>query len=414
MKKLLFLNDTRDHDNWGSNACAESLLAILKQAIPEARIETVLSSWTTRRFRQAPRWLGGKVYWERTRLVDRFSRSFDFLPSVADDFDDVAADWLEGRGGPFVKEFLGKLRGADVVVLNAEGSTYRNNSSAIRCLFALWLARTRFGVPAVFMNGSVTLTVVDPILPAIVRKAFGELSAVAVREPCSLRNVHAFVPGKPVELVPDSVFHVDEEFAKRAARNGNALEEQLKGKEYFCFGLSMLLPMIPGYARHGIRRTSLFALMTVLKSICPNSVILARDGMDQELCRALARETGSFVFGPEHTYSDLLSLLRGAQFMISGRYHHLILAVVGGCPPIALRTTSHKVDGLCELLSGEIGYAFDATDLWPHVNAIRDLAQSYVDQRREKQERLEVLAVALRRRASRLGQIATEAIGSRR
>src|SRR6185312_17283704 len=103
-------------------------------------------------------------------------------------------EWTEGRGGPGAQEYLSRFEAADLVVLNGEGSLYRTNPSAIRELFLAWLAREQLGIPTVFINGMVHLTGVLPVLPAMVRKTFATLDAVAVREPCSLRNLRQYAP----------------------------------------------------------------------------------------------------------------------------------------------------------------------------------------------------------------------------
>ena len=52
------------------------------------------------------------------------------FPEVADQFETVADEWLSGGGGPGAPEFLGPSPDADLVVLNGEGSLYRENLSA--------------------------------------------------------------------------------------------------------------------------------------------------------------------------------------------------------------------------------------------------------------------------------------------
>lgn len=411
MPRLLFLNDTRDHDNWGANAGADALFEIFKEKIPGLTVDSIMSSWTTRRFRKLPGWLGGEIYWARKKYLDRFSLPFEFLPVVADDFENAAEDWLNGKGGPFADELLTKLKNADVIVFNAEGSTYRNNTSSIRCLFALWLAKTHFNIPALFMNGSVTLTPVDPILPAMFRKALSPTLRIAVREPISLRNVEEFAPGISAELVPDSVFHFSSSLVDKADEKFHQFKSRLGNKPYFCFSLSMLLSMVRGYLRHGVTKSSLFALITRLKKIVPQSVILARDGMDQVICQQLADSTGSLLFGPSHSYANLMSLLQNARFLISGRYHHLIISIIAGCPSIALKTTSHKVDGLCELMEGEIGTAIDATEMWNHIDSIVKTGSEYLDTYNQKHRRLQEIASDYRQRSSRLGEIVKDALG---
>ncbi|HPQ41007.1 MAG TPA: polysaccharide pyruvyl transferase family protein, partial [bacterium] len=305
MTRLLLLNDTIDHDNWGANACSEWLKRIVQDHMPDAVFSSVLSHWTTDRFYIRPWWLGGGVDTRRRKVVGRFCTPLSFLPKVTDDFDRQADSWQAGQGGPFADEFLGKLKISDAVIFNAEGSTYRNNTSAVRCLFALWIAVTRYGKPAFFTNGSVTLTPVFPILNAMVSRTFQSITAVSVREPCSLDNVHHWIPGVDIALYPDSVFYSAEKPV--SIQNPETLDfmNSLQKSDYFCFSLSMLTSSIGGYQAAGIDTTALYDLIRSLQRIVPEAVLMARDGMDQAIIRNLARATGSRVFGPEHHHSSV-------------------------------------------------------------------------------------------------------------
>src|SRR6185295_7257200 len=100
MPSILLLNDTRDHDNWGSQATADALRQILADALPGVEIRSLSSGWIARRYRVSHRVFGSKVYTGRHRLYDRLSRPHFFLPTVADEFETVAGEWLDGRGGP--------------------------------------------------------------------------------------------------------------------------------------------------------------------------------------------------------------------------------------------------------------------------------------------------------------------------
>ena len=409
MKTILFLNDTTDHDNWGSVAGAEALKGIIYEAVPESRIESLQSSWTTTRFKVLPARFGGRVYSGRNRFLDRFSRPFHFVPSVADDFEQVADDWLSGKSREATRELLIKLQDADVIVFHAEGSTYRNNASAVRCLFTLWLAKTRLGKRALFLNGSVTLTEVDPVLPAMASKVFSVLDAVAVREPRSLANFQRWMPGVPAELIPDSVFHWSPEPAGNISDAASSLLQRLEGKRFFCFSLSMLVSMQPGYMRWGLGGSSLAALIESLKNLGLVPVLLARDGIDQAIVQGLADHSGAIFVGPNFHYREIQALFSKAEFVVSGRYHHLILAATTGCPGIAFRTSSHKVDGLCDLFEGDLGSTFDPTDLWSCNESIVDRARTIMgdgDLRRRVIER----AAAFRIRTKRLGDLVREAM----
>jgi len=405
MTKILFLNDTIDYDNWGAHACTIWLKAIIKNAIPDVSFINVLSHWTTDEFYQYPWWWGGAVKNRRRRIIGRFTKKLLFLPKVADDFEYIADQWLRGEGGPFSQEFLNKLELSDVVVFNAEGATYNNNSSAIRCLFALWLTEKRFRKPAFFTNGSVTLTPVYPVLNAMVQRTFSNITGVSVREPCSLENANTWAPDARVEMFPDSVFYCADQNEIKNHNEPMAFLESLKDKKYFCFSLSMLTSAIDGCRIADIEKTALFNLIISLKKIVPNAVLMAKDGMDQAIIKALARATNSIYFGSEHHYPELVPLYQNAQFMISGRYHHLILATIAGCPAIPLRTTSHKVDGLCRLMQPLLGEPFDPTWLQPVIGKITEKARASIAEGEDLRQSLRDKALELCKLSAGIGEM---------
>lgn len=410
MTKILFLNETSDHNNWGAQSCAAWLKEIIRDAIPDVVFTDILSHWTTDRFFQLPGWMGGGVTTRPTRITRRFIKPFSFLPVVTDDFERVADEWCEGKGGPFALEFLDKLHQTDAVVFNAEGATYNNNSSAIRCLFALWLTEKRFNKPAFFTNGSVTLTPVYPILNAMVARTFRNITGASVREPCSLENVQTWAPDVEINMFPDSVFYAAGQTEKIKDAATIAFLERLRDKPYFCFSLSMLTSLVGGYKMDEIKTTAFYDLIKSLQTLVPNTVLMAKDGMDQTIIRDLAEATGSIVFGPEHHYSAIVPLYQNARFMISGRYHHLILAAIAGCPAIPLRTTSHKVDGLCRLLHPLLGEPFDPTWLRPAIGMIIEKVRDVMAEGEDLRRRLVDRSLECRELAAGIGEMISQGI----
>jgi hypothetical protein len=408
MSTILMLNDIRDEPNWGSQACTDALERILLDRLPNARVETLSHSWLFREFRVTRRLAGGRTYLvshPRARLVRRFNALLErlsspvaYVPRVSDEYDYRAEQWMSGRGGPNADEYIARLDACDAVVFNAEGSTYRNNRAANLCLFMLWLAKTKFHIPSFFLNGIVHLTLVDAILPGMVRKTFPVLDGIAVREPLSLRNVEEHVPGVKAQMVPDSVFYFPRP-VKPSARV-DQFKAALGGRDYFCLSSSML-PL--DYAGHP-DSSAVVALIRALKGIVPQCVCTAKDIGDRWLQEVAAR-TGSLYFGPENDYWDLSSLLADAKFLVSGRYHNLILAAMVGCPSIPLTSTSPKIQGLCELLEGEMGEAFDATSLTGQLTGMVDRARTYMRAGEGKRRALREKAAALRPRTFELGDM---------
>ena len=192
---VLVINDSRDQINYGAEALVEGLLHILTSAIPEHQLRLIPSHWLDEAGIPSAFHAGDSLQHPGESAV---------WPAVADQFECIADEWVAGRGGRGSAAYLERLEGVDIVIINGEGSIYRTNISAVRELFLAWFAKTKLGIPTVFLNGTVQLTLVMPILPAMVRKTFRTLDAVAVRGPYSLRNVQEFMPDVPVRLFPDS------------------------------------------------------------------------------------------------------------------------------------------------------------------------------------------------------------------
>jgi Polysaccharide pyruvyl transferase len=391
---VVLLNDCSDQVNFGARALVDGLLQGLADAMPGATVQPIPSHWlldTT---------YGLGMFVDGGRAMVQPPAVF---PEVADQFECLGDDWLEGRAGPGAEEFLVRLRGADVVVLNGEGSLYRTNLSAIRELFLGWLAKTRLGIPTVFLNGTVHLTGVIPTLPAMVRKTFAELDAVAVREAPSFRNLTEFAPGLPVQLIPDSAFILDPSDTRQPPEMERILDH-VRGRPYFCFDPGPM-PM-DGTAG---RRSALYELISRLQEIVPEAVFIRNNPPDRFI-RTVAEETGSIYFDTIVDYRQWMAVAAGAHFLVSGRYHNTILASMVGCPTVALGSTSHKVHGVCELLDGVLGRPYDGTDLRCHIGAIAQQARDYVARRDDYATRLREVCEARRTEAGGLGALVQSAL----
>ena len=394
--RVLLINDCRDQVNFGADALLDGLLAILGLSLPGATIVPIPSHWLLSLS------VDRSVFVQGGRGLTQPGPTF---PAVADQFETVAREWTEGRGGPGAQEFLTRFEGADLVVLNGEGSLYRTNPSAIRELFLAWLAREWLGIPTVFINGMVHLTDVVPVLPAMVRKTFSALDAVAVREPCSLRNLRQFAPGVHAEVLPDSafVFTADDASSTPAV---HTVKAQIGDSPYFCFDPGPM-PM----DHRSSNQSGLHQMLIRLMSVAPQAV-LVNSGPADSYIREVAADTGSIYVDSLTDYREYMALAADAQFVASGRYHNTILAAIVGCPSITFASANHKVHGACEILDGIVGSPYDGTDLRSQMDAIEGRAREYVTNRTELRGRL--IDVCRRRRpeALRLGEVAADALRS--
>jgi polysaccharide pyruvyl transferase WcaK-like protein len=391
---LLLLNDCSDLDNYGSQVLVDGLLRILSQAVPSHQLLTIPSHWVADSSSGFGAFVDGGANLQPPKAK---------WPQVADQFEVLADEWLGNGGGAGAGHFLERLTAADLVVVNGEGSIYRTNDSAIRELFLAWLAKTRLQIPTLFLNGTVHLTRVMPILPAMVRKTFPVLDGVAVREPHSLRNLRRFVPGVDARMIPDSAFSFAAEVSQ-AERPLNPLAGPLAGSDYFTLDPGAM----PMDHRFG-SRSALFHLITELKRIVPRAVLVSSAPADLYIER-VAEETDSIFVPSLPTYRALMGLFSDASFVVTGRYHNVILGALVGTPSLTFASSSHKVHGVCELLEGQIGEPYDGTDLKSQMDAIGAHASRYVAEAPTLRPRLQEIAVRLGEATSEMGDMVSGAL----
>ncbi len=362
-KKILILNDGKKFSNWGIQAATDGIVNIIKEHIKNAEIAYLPHSVLQKNFSFDPTIFGKKLFNRNSRIAKRYLSEYIEIPLVTDEFEFIADKWINNQSTKGTKEIMYLLNKSDFVVFNAEGSTYRNNRSAIRALYILWFASRKLNKPSFFLNGSVTITSVDPIIPAMIRKTFSQIEGISVREPTSFKNIINYYPAleSKVKMIPDSAFSVD--------TNNLKLSYKVKSldlnKEYFCFSTSML----PIDYRKSKNKSAIFHILSEMKSKIPNLFILAKDIEDQFL-RGLANDINATFIGPEYTYEDVLYILSRAKLLFSGRYHHIIFSTKVGTPVIPMNTTSHKIVGLQQLFKDLMPVPVDPTNLWTEKEKI--------------------------------------------
>ncbi len=387
---VLLINDCRDQENYGAEILVDAIDPIIQQALPRHQIDYIPSAWLL----------------DAAHGFADFKKEADIRqpdarwPYVADHFEPVADLWENGRGGPGAKEFLAKMERADVVVLNGEGSVYRDNLSAVRELYLAWFAKTRLRKPTVFLNGLVHLSNIVPRINAMVAKTFRALDAVAVRDPVSLRNLHSYYPEIGAVMIPDSCFYLAHELGQ-CGEIPAPVRARLAGQSYFTIDPG---PMPLDY-QYG-ERSAIHELVVKLKRLTGQAVFVESaptDSYMEKVCQA----TGSIYVSGMRSYRDFAGLLSGARFQVTGRYHNPLIASMVGTPSISFATSSHKVHGSCEVLEGINGSPFDGTNLREQMDAILDRARLYLADRGEIRRRLRTLALRHRETTAELGAILT-------
>ncbi len=335
MKKILIINDGRKTTNWGLQASSQALITVLTSK--KHQITTLSHKLLHQAYTISPEIFGKNLFSSESRLQKKVSPQFIKIPFTADQYEYYEEQWIKGKGGTYSKIIMNQIEENDIILFNAEGSTYRKNFGSLAGLFLLYLSSKRFGKRSYFTNGSVSITSVDNVLEGIINKVYKADVKFSVREPYSYRNLINI--GVHSEIVPDSVFYYAEE------------SKVSKISKYFSVSKSMLPMLID--KKNKVNDPFINLIVRISEETDLSPILLSRDPEDEVILTIKKYIKDSRVCtGKNINFKEVQKIISDSNFLISGRYHHLIFGANTYTPLCFMGSSSHKVHGLSELLTG--------------------------------------------------------------
>jgi polysaccharide pyruvyl transferase WcaK-like protein len=333
--KILLLNDGQKFNNWGIQSTTICLKNILREYVDvNAEFSYLPHEIFMKKYRFDPSLFGKKIFNRNSRLRKYLGIPIKF-PNYADEFEQLYDYWVNKKLNKIENQVYNKIIDADLIVFNAEGSVYRANKSAALGLFLLALA-SKLGKKTLFCNGSFSLTNQDNILESYAKKAMEEIDHVFIREPVSFKTFCKHINHSDVEMVPDAVF-IDNK-----TKNIEPLKQQ------FILSSSMLPLHSYRFAPHPIE-----TLASEIKSKFGLDPIIAAIDTEDKYLQNIAKKNNWKLLGGSCSPLDVRNEIAKSQFILSGRYHHLIYGLIDGTPIIPFDTTSQKIKGLLELINSK-------------------------------------------------------------
>ena len=330
--RALLINEGLDATNWGLQASSQGIINILHEN--DWCLSFITHAELHKTFLFEPTLFGKRLFNENSRILNKLTEPYFQFPETSDEYEFYYELWRAGKGGSVCERFMDAMTAVDIVVFNAEGSTYKKNHGALRGLFMLYMAR-RLGKRALFVNGSFTITSVDNVLSGIARQLYHQGAEFYVREGLS-RNCLSRI-GVSSRVIPDSVFYY-------------ATGKRLKKHDTFAVSKSML-PM----CKCSMEKDAFFNLINRIHretSLYP--VFYAKDPEDLMMNKYVSLIRGSKMVGSDiGGFQEVQREMSKSQFLLSGRYHHLIFAANTGTQVCPMSSSSHKIEGLMQLLDEE-------------------------------------------------------------
>lgn len=330
-KRILLLNDARGVSNYGLDLGSKALIELLRmggnyvETIPYVEFHrsttTSLSDFTYK-------------YVVRP-YIKLFSSDSIVVPHSLDQYPQAIDAWNRSTNN-YKRKIENQIENAEAVIFNAEGSCHRENFAARKGLFLLYLASIR-GKKTLFMNGSITLRGhQSDVFGPVIEYVANHLDGFLLREMLSVDTVRGIAPAANAIYFPDSTFKYQSDLALQGSYS--------LCDKYFLVSASMSKPL-------GMFSPGSLPLGKVVDQLAKHfgrPIFLVKDAEDSYLAN-FARERSYQVFS-ENSVEKLFSLFRNASFLLSGRFHHLILATINGCPLIPMHTTSAKNAGFVQML----------------------------------------------------------------
>lgn len=362
--KILVVPDWRKYTNWGSRGTSIAFSRLLAgrghrvTSIPaeyakrEAAIGTLLPAGIAGRLHaQRSRYVACRAYSKLERML---GGRFDYLD--ADPAVSVRNILRHHARVPDLDLLVRRVREADAVVVNGEGELVFSSQYQRRLtpfMAALIELARQLGKPAYFVNGMISDCTQTGRNEEHVRTALEALrkcAAVAVRDPASLALLRELAPDLDAVYIPDVTFAWYPRLAESAAQvpaNGDFILPWSEEEDEFFGTLDFSRPYlcvaggtraawnideaVAGYA----------ALVEDLKALGLPIYLVVVTHSDAYLYE-VSRQTGCAVVPARTSVLMGGAILANARLLVSGRYHPIIYAGLGGTPAIALGCESHK------------------------------------------------------------------------
>lgn len=325
--KVVLLNDTSAHANWGCVATSSGLKALIAARWPKALFQAF----------PAERLAYKRISFFRSHLERQI------FHSIMGEDDEVGRTRSLSRALTRFKFDVARLRDTDVLILNGEGMMHGRSGHLVRLLGILELAR-RLGCQVAVVNQSVD---VDPASDkgALLARVYRGLDVVCVRDMDSLDLLNDMGVGN-ASLVPDAAFATP-------APDADGIDAIVQSH-----GLPDRFVAMTGSSLLSKKDGSVFASVCckVRQAFDLPVVIFASTRTDirlYEFVRDLYDDV--YVIDARTDYRDVVALLSRAEALIGGRFHPTIFAAIAGAPVLGFAGNTHKISGMLKMMDYSIG-----------------------------------------------------------
>lgn len=399
--KVFYVGDKRDALNWGGRGQSIALYQLLERNFDISNVISFLQIASAENTDGYVGTLLPQKYFrflcrirDKVRIADwyvKFEECFGARDFVTDEPSAGAENLLRYKSkNPGLGEIYEQMLGADLVVINGEGSGIFR--TPFRRDFFFYLAMAELGVrlrkKVFYVNGIISdcpFTGRNIKNFTSARRTLSKCSAVLVRDPQSMEFLQREMPEVKCEYLPDALFTwfpIYERFGASVPPNGDFIigpperNEYLGkldfSKPYICIGGSSWAAEYQEEAVDHYRR-----LLEMIRQL-GHPVYLTQNCGGDRFLQEVARISGCGIVSINTPIFMAGAILANARLFISGRFHPTIFASLGGTPSVFLGAHSHKLASLQRTLEYDLQTQFSAMPTDHEIEGIVALSDQYL------------------------------------
>jgi hypothetical protein len=388
--RVLFMNDSTTHPNWGGRAATISLRMMISQAggdiVKTITIDDLerssLDDHDTSGEGHPANADGARetlklfippvlLKLRRRYLRDANRPSESLIPQTWGDYDRCARRVL-GEQTPWPR-LLRSFEGVDVAVVFGDGDIYGNGVLPRSLLFLSYILKKHFSKPVIMVNHSADFG--HPDLSRAAQEVYPLFDDVVFRDRVSLERCKSLCEGR---FAADTAF-----WFKPAARQTWVQVTRRPtyfdfwpdtasfspSKPYVCLGGSDLAGHVGDREREAMISGYGLLVKRLQSSYAGQIVLTASDWSDQSVFRVVSERFKLPMIGIATPVQQAVDVLGNADAYIGGRYHPSVLALRGGTPIVPLASKSFKMQALT-CMAGLPSETSDPLNLADGVGAI--------------------------------------------
>ena len=388
--KVYLCHDTREQVNWGCKATTSCLINLIEKSGGEIIHHQKLSTFQSLKiipnsnflksilpYDSQLRYFIRKFFWN----IEKYRRVKNGYVWKFDQFYELADHILRGK---VYQTELKKMNEADVIIVNGEGSIYKNELKGILTYFFAYFAAVHLNKPSVLVNHHADLR--NANMYEIAKNVYPKLSKVVFRDPVAMNNYKHLTDLDKCLYGGDAAFcyrkEFDNQYLDYDGRASSAI--CLSEKKFICLGGSSSL-MRPDEKVKWPNK-SYEILIKKLRNLNLDIVLIGSDNTDDIFLKPLSKKLNLLFYSSSTHVSEAFKILSSASCLISGRWHSAVLASIAGTPTVTLSSNSMKMSGINKIF-GLDDDVYEVNDIESSSNAIYEKTKLFLH-RGEKLRRI--------------------------